>query len=184
VKRTIGPGFFVGDALMLLMAGLAGWWARPSANLRGALVILGAVAVFAGVSFGVNATRQNGMKAPDQVTVDGKPFSLQQGNIFLYFYDPECMHCDAAARKMSKLKWKNIQVIGIPTQDPQFAAAFLRDTGLRASTSLDLQLLRSTFKFQDPPYGVALVRGHQKAVIASFEDQEPDATLRRIGFIE
>lgn len=184
VKRTIGPGFFIGDTVMLLMAGLAGWWSRRSENLRGALVIFGAVVVFAAVSFGVNATRQSGLKAPDSITVDGQPFSLQQGNIFLYFYDPECMHCDAAARKMSKLNWKDTKVIGIPTQDPHFAAAFLRDTGLRAGTSLDLQPLRSIFKFHDPPYGVALVRGRQKAALASFEDSEPDTTLRKIGFIE
>src|SRR6202165_3371205 len=32
VKRTIGPAFFIGDTVMLLMAGLAGWGARPSGN--------------------------------------------------------------------------------------------------------------------------------------------------------
>jgi len=184
VKRTVGPGFFVGDSVMFLMAGLAGWWARPSENLRGALVILGAVAVFAAVSLGINTTRQSGLKAPESITVDGKPFSLGEGNILLFFYDPECMHCDAAARKMSKLNWKDTKIIGIPTQDPQFAASFLKDTGLRAGTSNDLQLLRSTFKFQDAPYGVALVRGRQKTPITAFEGDEPNATLRKIGFIE
>ena len=184
VKRTIGPAFFIGDTVMLLMAGLAGWWARPSENIRGALVILGAVAVFAAVSLGVSTTRQSGLKAPDSITVDGKPFSLGEGNILLFFYDPECMHCDAAARKMSKFNWKDTKVIGIPTQDPQFAASFLKDTGLRAGTSNDLQLLRSIFKFQDAPYGVALVRGRQKVAITAFEDNEPDAALRKIGFIE
>lgn len=184
VKRTIGPGFFVGDAVMLLMTGIAGWWARPSENIRAALVILGAVVVFAGVSFGANAARQSGLKAPVFITVDGKPASLRQGNIFLFFYDPECMHCDAAARRMAKLNWKNTKVIAIPTHDPQFAASFLHDTGLQAGTSLDLKLLRSKFQFVDPPYGVALEDGRQEAVVAGFEDSEPAATLRRIGFVE
>jgi len=184
VKRTIGPAFFVGDAVMLLMSGITGWWARPSENIRAALVVLGAVAVFAGVSYGVNATRQSGLKAPESVTVDGQPFSLQQGDIFLFFYDPECMHCDAAARRMAKLNWKTTKVIAIPTHDPQFAAAFLHDTGLTAGTSLEIKMLRSTFQFVDPPYGVALVRGHQKAVVASFDDSEPAKTLRPIGFVE
>jgi uncharacterized membrane protein YphA (DoxX/SURF4 family) len=184
VKRTIGPGFFVGDAVMLLMAAITGWWARPSENIRAALVILGTVLVFAGVSFGVNATRQTGLKAPESVTVDGQPYSLQRGDIFLFFYDPECMHCDAAARRMAKLNWKNTKVIAIPTHDFQFAAAFLHDTGLVAGTSLDLKLLRATFQFVDPPFGVALHSGHQKAVVASFDDSEPAATLRRIGFVE
>jgi uncharacterized membrane protein YphA (DoxX/SURF4 family) len=186
VKRTIGPGFFIGDGVMLLMALVAGWWARPSENLRAALVVLGAIAVFAGVSFGINSVRETGIKAPASITVDGKPFSLNEGHIFLFFYDPECMHCDAAARKMSKLNWKDTKVVAIPIQDPQFAAAFLRDTGLRAGTSLDLALLRGTFKFVDAPYGVVLERGHQKASIAAtaFETTEPAATLRRFGYIE
>jgi uncharacterized membrane protein YphA (DoxX/SURF4 family) len=184
VKRTVGPGFFIGDGIMLLMAVLAGWWARHSENLRGALVILGAVVVFAGVSLGVNAAREEGLKAPASITVDGKPFSLQQGNVFLFFYDPVCPHCEAAARKMAKLNWKNAQVVAIPTDTPQFAASFLHDTGLNAGTSNDLELLRGIFKFVNGPYGVALVRGHQKATIPSFEDSEPDGTLRRLGFIE
>lgn len=184
VKRAIGPGFFVGDAVMLLMAVLAGWWVRQSDNIRAALVVLGAVLVFAGVSFGVNATRQSGLRAPATILVDDKQFSLEQGEVFLFFYDPECLHCDAAARRMSKLNWKNTRVIAIPTHDPQFAAAFLHDTGLNAGTSNDVQLLRSTFKFVDPPYGVALERGRQKAAIASFDESELAATLRRIGFVE
>jgi uncharacterized membrane protein YphA (DoxX/SURF4 family) len=184
VKRAIGPGFFLGDSAMLLMAVLTGWWARSSENIRAALVVLGAVLVFAGVSYGVNATRQSGLKAPESITVDGQPFSLQQGEIFLFFYDPECMHCDAAARRMAKLNWKSTKVIAIPTHDNQFAAAFLHDTGLKAGTSFDLKLLRSTFQFVDPPYGVALERGRQQAVVAAFEDSEPAATLRRIGFVE
>jgi uncharacterized membrane protein YphA (DoxX/SURF4 family)/thiol-disulfide isomerase/thioredoxin len=184
VKRTIGPGFFVGDLVMLLMAVIAGWWARPSENVRAALVVLGAVLVFAGVSFGVNATRQSGLKAPASITVDGKPFSLQDGEVFLFFYDPECLHCDAAARRMAKLNWKNTKVIAIPTHDPQFAAAFLHDTGLKAGTSFDVQLLRAKFQFVDPPYGVALERGRQKAAIAGFEENQPAATLRQLGFVE
>ena len=47
-------------------------------------------------------------------------------------------------------------VIAIPTQAQRFAAAFLRDTGLKAQTSLDLDPLKKVFPFGDPPYGVAL----------------------------
>jgi len=184
VKRTIGPGFFVGDVLMLAMAGIAGWWSRPAENIRAALVALGAVVVFAAVSFGVNATRQSGLQAPPMITVDGKPMSLRQGDILLFFYDPECLHCDAAARRMAKLNWKDTKVIAIPTHDAHFAAAFLHDTGLKAGTSLDLQLLRSKFQFVDPPYGVALINGRQKAALPVFDENEPTATLRRLGFVE
>lgn len=184
VKRTIGPGFFAADTGMLLLAVVAGLWTRRIESIRAALVILGAIVVFAGVSLGVNSARESGLKAPSSVTVDGKPYSLDQGEVFLFFYNPECLHCDAAARRMSKLNWKNTKVIAIPTNDPRFAQAFLHDTGLVAGTSLDLDLLRGTFKFVDPPYGVALERGHQKAAIAVWNDDEPAATLRKIGFVE
>ena len=184
VKRSVGPGFFIGDGVMLLMAICASLWARKPSDIRPALVILGAVAVFAGVSYGVNSNRLTGLKAPDSITVDGQSYSLQQGHIFLFFYDPECMHCDAAARRMAKLNWKDTRVVAIPTRMPQFAAEFLKETGLRAGTSNDLKLLRETFKFVDPPYGVALGSGRQKAAVASFDDSEPAKTLKQIGYVE
>jgi uncharacterized membrane protein YphA (DoxX/SURF4 family) len=183
VKRSIGPGFFVGDFAMLLMALIAGLWVRPPSGMRAAWVILAALSVFAGMSYGINAARQTGLKAPDTVTVDGKPYSLAQGQIFLFFYDPECMHCDAAARRMAKLNWGDTNVVAIPTRMPQFAAAFLHDTGLRAVTTLDVKPLRDVFKFVDPPYGVALKNGRQTAVVAKFEDFEPEKTLRSIHFL-
>jgi uncharacterized membrane protein YphA (DoxX/SURF4 family) len=187
VKRAVGPAFFLEDGGMLLMAVLAGLWARTSENLRGALVILGAVVVFAGASFGVNMARESGLKAPASITVDGKSVSLQDGNAFLFFYDPTCTHCEAAARKMAKLNWKDTKVVAIPIDTPQFAASFLHDTGFKAGTSNDLDLLRGTFKFTTAPYGVALVRGHQKATIdvGTFEtDGQPAATLHGLGFVD
>jgi uncharacterized membrane protein YphA (DoxX/SURF4 family) len=184
VKRSVGPGFFVGDGVMLLMAAASAVWSRKPADLRPALLILGVVAVFAGVSYGINANRQTGLKAPDSITVDGKPFSLQQGHIFVFFYDPECSHCDAAARRMAKLNWKDTQVVALPTRVPQFAASFLHDTGLKAGTSLDLKVMRDTFKFVDPPYGVALDDGRQKAAVGAWDDAEPAKTLRPLGYVE
>ncbi len=187
VKRAVGPAFFFEDGAMLLMAVVAGMWARSSENLRAALVILGAVVVFAGASFGVNLARESGVKAPASITVDGKPFSLQEGKVFLFFYDPTCPHCEAAARKMAKLTWKDTTIVAIPTDTPQFAASFLHDTGLKAGTSNDLELLTKTFKFANGPYGVALVRGHQKGTVdvGVFEkDGEPAATLHGLGFVD
>lgn len=187
VKRTIGPGFFVGDGVFFLMAVIAGMWARSSENLRAALVILGAVVVFGGVSLGVNSARASGLQAPPSITVDGKPFSLQEGKVFLFFYDPTCTHCEAAARKMAKLNWKDTSIVAIPLDTPQFAASFLHDTGLKAGTSNDLQLLQGTFKFASGPYGVALVRGRQKATVdvGVFEtDGQPAALLQQLGFVE
>ncbi len=187
VKRAVGPAFFFEDGAMLVMAVLAGMWARASESLRAALVILGAVVVFAAASLGVNAAKASGLEAPASITVDGKPFSLHEGKTFLFFYDPTCPHCEAAARKMSKMTWNDTKIVSIPIDTPQFAASFLHDTGLKAGTSNDLELLRGTFKFATAPYGVALVRGRQKATIdvGAFEkDGEPAATLHNLGFVE
>jgi uncharacterized membrane protein YphA (DoxX/SURF4 family) len=185
VKRTVSPEFFVGDLIMMLLAALAAWWARPSTGLRSAAVVLGAIAVFSVASFGVNATRQTGAEAPESTTVDGKPFALRQGRVFLFFYDPQCMHCDKAARDMSKLNWGDTKIVAIPTDQPQFAASFLHDTGLKAGTSLELAKLKQAFPFKnDPPYGVALENGREKGAVARYEGAEPEATLRKLGMIQ
>ncbi len=183
LKRAVGPGFFVGDAAMLLLAGIAGWWARPSMNLRGAAVALGAVVVFTGVCYGVAFSRVSGTQAPETIVADGQSFSLAHGRIFLYFYDPECMHCDAAARKMSKLKWGVTKIVAIPTRQKQFAGAFLKDTGLQAVTCLDHEPLKNIFSFESTPYGVALENGRQKGAVSRFDDGEPAESLRKLEMI-
>ncbi|HZU25711.1 MAG TPA: MauE/DoxX family redox-associated membrane protein [Bryobacteraceae bacterium] len=184
VKRSVGPMFFVSDGLMLLLAILAGVWARRSSGIRGALAALGAVLVFAGISYGINAKEHSGIHAPSPITVDGKPYSLDQGHIFVFFYDPECMHCDAAARRMATYKWKDTTVVAVPTRVPQFAAAFLHDTGLKAVTSLDVDKLRQVFKFINAPYGVALDNGREIAAVDNFDESEPARTLRSIGYVQ
>ncbi len=184
VKRAVSPAFFVGDGVMLLLAAIAGFWAPPPRSVRSAAVVLGAIVVFAGVFFGVSAARQTGKRVPDVITVDGQAYSLEHGKIFLYFYDPECMHCDRAARRMSKYNWKDTRVVAIPTREKQFAEAFLSDTGLKAGTSLESDRLKKLFPFGDPPFGVAIENGHESAPIARFEDNEPADTLRKLGFVE
>jgi uncharacterized membrane protein YphA (DoxX/SURF4 family) len=184
VKRTVGPGFFVGDAAMLLLAFVAGVWAAPSRSIRSAAVVLGAIVVFAGALYGVNAARQSGTAAPATITVDGQPYSLEHGKVFLFFYDPECMHCDRAARTMASYNWRDTRVVAIPTREQHFAKAFLSDTGLKAGTSLESERLKKVFPFGDPPYGVALENGHERSPLSRFDENEPAATLRKLGFIE
>jgi len=52
MRRSVGPGFFYGDLAFMAAAAIAGIWAKRSQGLRTAAVILGAVAVFTGVSYG------------------------------------------------------------------------------------------------------------------------------------
>lgn len=187
MKRSVGPGFFWGDAAFLLAAAVAGFWARPSAGLRTAAVILGAVTVFAGVSFGTAWVNQNGVQAPESIVVDGQVTNLRQGRYFLFFYNPACPHCNEAAATMSKLRFKdNITVIAIPTGEQQWAQAFLEDNHFTiAHTSLDVEKLREAFKFEYPPYGVVIQDGRLTGMVPQFDNQgEPEKTLRLLGVIE
>jgi uncharacterized membrane protein YphA (DoxX/SURF4 family) len=182
VKRAVGPMFFVVDGAMLLLVILAGLWTKRSQNLRSASLILGAVVVFAVVSYGVEVTHASGVKAPDSVTVDGKPYSLQRGRIFVYFFNPECMHCLDAGKKLAKLNWGETQLVGVATEQPQFAQGFMQTTGLKGVVSTDLGVLRKTFPFVDPPAGVAIENGHEKGMLTQFEGDEAAATLKKLGF--
>jgi hypothetical protein len=182
LKRAVGPGFFVGDGVMLLLAVLAGLWSKRSENLRSASLVLGAVVVFALLSYGVAATHSTGVKAPDSVTVDGKPYSLQHGKVFVYFFNPECMHCVDAGKRMAKLNWSETQIVGVATEQPQFGQYFMQTTGLKGVVSTDLDILKKTFPFGDPPAGVALENGREVAPLTQFEGEEPAATLKKLGF--
>src|SRR4051794_25527492 len=147
LKRAVGPGFFVGDGAMLLLAVAAGAWSRRSDGKRTAAIILGAVSVFALVSFGVTYARQTGVRAPNTITVNSQPYSLQHGRHFIYFFDPECSHCYQAAKTMATYEWLDTKVVGIPTAQPRFAAGFMQETGLKAPVSNDLEMMKKIFPF-------------------------------------
>ncbi len=185
LKRVVGPGFFIGDGVMLALAVVAGWWGRRSHDLRGAALVVLAVAVFAGVSLGANARRQSLVPAPASIEVEGKPVALREGNYFIFFFDPECTHCDAAARMLAKMQWKPaVQIIAVPIEQPQFAKDFMRDTGLRGSISNDVTTLRRAFSFVTAPYAVAVEGGHQQAVFVQFDPEATRANLKRVGFVQ
>ena len=186
LKRAVGPGFFVGDGIMLVLAILAGWWTKQSEGLRPAALVLAAVVVFAGVSYGVSATRQTGTKAPNTITAeDGRMLSLKEGKVLIYFFNPQCMHCLEAGKKMAGYNWGDTRWIGVATENPQFGGWFLGKAGLSGKGPLakDLEVLKKLFPFELPPAAVALENGYQKAMLLQFEDAEPATTLKKIGFI-
>jgi uncharacterized membrane protein YphA (DoxX/SURF4 family) len=185
LKRTVGPGFFVGDSVMLLLALAAGVWARPARDIRAAAIIFGAVAVFALVSWGFTASRHTGTKAPESITAeDGHKIVLGDGKVFIYFFNPQCLHCLDAGRKLAALNWGDTRFIGVPTENPQFADWFMGKAGLtgKGPVSKDLDLLKKVFPFDLPPAGVAIENGYEKKMLLQFEDAEPGATLKSLGF--
>lgn len=187
IKRAVGPNFFVGDGIMLLL-GIAAWAWSPGVgrSFKVPGIALAVLAVAAGTSFTVNTVERRNVQVPIPVTVDGKPTDLSHGDVFLFFYDPSCMHCDAAARFMSKLNWSDTKVVAIPVLNPQWAGQFLHDTGLKASTSLELDKLRKSFKFVDAPFGVALVNGRVKETFgqSAFYPPLPEPDLKKLGFVK
>jgi len=183
LKRVVGPAFFLEDAAMLVLAVIAGWWARPSTCPRSAAIVLMAVAVFAAVSLGVSARMQSGVQAPARITVNGSPLSLRQGRFLIYFFDPECTHCTQAARNLARFDWRDVRIIGVPTAQPQFGPFFMDHTGLGAPVSNDLALLRKTFHFANAPYAVAIENGRQREALTDFDPQPLAQSLRAIGFI-
>jgi uncharacterized membrane protein YphA (DoxX/SURF4 family) len=184
VKRVVGPAFFIGDGALFLLAVLAGFWSKPPESLRTAVLVLGAVVVFALVSYGVDITRQSGTRAPAAIKVDGRPYSLESGRIFLFFFDPQCMHCFDVSKRMAQLHWGATRVVAIPVEQPEYAAQFLRMTGLNGVVTEDFDRLKKVFGFTAYPYGVALQNGRRKASLTKFDEPEPTATLKKLGFVE
>ena len=184
VKRIVGPEFFVTDALMLALAFFAGMWSSPSGSLRTMVVVAGAVIVFALVTYGVQAVRQSGARAPAFITVAGQPYSIQRGRYFLFFFNPGCMHCFDAAKAMSQLRWGRTTVVAVPVEMPQYSGQFLAQTGLQAVVSSDFDKLKDIFGYTAYPFGVAVENGREKAPVMQFENSEPAATLKRLGFID
>lgn len=184
VKRAVGPGFFIGDGIMLLFAVLAGVGVQRSTGWKPAAAVLGAVAVFAFVSYGAAEARHTGTRAPLSIqSENGTPIALTEGKVFIYFFDPACMHCLEAGRKLAALNWGDTKVIGVPVSTPQFADSFMKKTGMKGDISKDLDVLKKTFPFTGAPAAVAIEGGYSKAMLLQFEDAEPEATLRRLGFI-
>lgn len=186
IKRTVGPGFFISDSIFLLFGLIASLWSGPVRSWKGPLVAFLSVVVFSGASFGVNAAIRHNAQVPNPVIVNGKPADLNHGKVFLFFYDPQCMHCLAAAKFMSTLNWGDTQIVGIPTSYPEFAKDFLGDTHLKAETSTDLAKLKKAFPFVDPPFGVALDDGHVEETFgqAQFNEPSPAPDLRKLGFVK
>lgn len=183
VKRAVNPMFFVEDAVMLGLAAIAALWSPKPGSLRTAGLILGAVTVFAAASLGVDLNSHKGTLAPASITVDGKPFSLEEGKVFIFFFDPSCLHCLDAARRMSKMNWGDTKIVVVPAVTPQFAHQFLEDAHLTAGVSYDFDLLKKTFPYVSTPAAVGIEDGREKAKFSQFGEVEPEATLKKIHFI-
>jgi hypothetical protein len=186
IKRSIGPMFFWSDGVMLLFGLMVWLWSPRVKQFLVPVAVLAALTLITSGSYAWNRSQIVHAQIPNPVIVDGKPVDLSRGKVFVFFYDPSCMHCDAAARFMAGFDWQGTRVVSIPTVNPQWAASFLHDTKLKAGTSLEVGKLRKTFTFVDPPYGVALNDGVVKETFgqAAFTAPSPKAQLEKLGFMK
>jgi hypothetical protein len=170
---------------MLALAVVAGWWSSRSRDWRRAAMVLGCVCLAAGGSYAVSAIRLGRAQAPPAITVDGRPFKLREGRVLLYFFNPECTHCLAVAREMSKRAWGPTRIVALPTEQPQFAADFLSEAGLRAGISPDAASLRQILPVTDPPCALALDHGRVAAKFNSgqMESETYYEALKRLGHL-
>ncbi|MGB9610995.1 MAG: MauE/DoxX family redox-associated membrane protein [Bryobacteraceae bacterium] len=183
LKRVVGMQFFVSDGLMLIAALVAAAWSVRSTSLKQAAMALGVIVVMALAVFGATLVQRGGVQAPAEIQVDGKPYALRQGRTLLFFFDPECSHCFQSAKQLGTLEWNGARVVAVPTVNPQWATAFLRDTGLRAGVSFDAGRLRQVFRFTDPPYAVALEDGRVRREFTFADGEDVPAGLRQLGWI-
>ena len=109
---------------------------------RAALAVAG-VAAFAAIMLGVDRLApESEVVAVGPITVDGSPYELDKGKIFLFFFNPSCMHCLDAGQTMAKYSWE-VDFVGVPTQDPDWGPGFVEDAALsNVRLSPDVATLR------------------------------------------
>ncbi len=193
IKRAVGPVFFISNGVMMLLAGLAGWWAsRDSGWLlphppRTSLAVLALLTVFSVGSATWASARESGLEAPATIDLNGARVSLADSPTFLYLYDPECAHCLLSAKMMAQWNWGSTRIIAVPTVNPDWGQILLDDSGFKAQLAKDpqdVQALRSVFEFANPPYGVALKRGRARLTIRYAEfTPELEGKLLAEGFL-
>ena len=185
LERAVGPAFFWSDAAMAAVALLAVRFSQPSQDARRAGIAVLAVVVFAAGMLGVDR-----LQPPPElagiapISADGSDYDVREGKVFLFFFNPSCLHCLHAGQTMAKYEWQ-VDFIGIPTQDPDWGPGFLQDAGLTGvKLSPDVERLRETFVFEDVPYGAVLEDGSVLERLVFWEEPELSETLRRHAFIE
>ena len=184
IERAVGPGFFIGDGIMVALAALAAVFAPAPKRLRGAALTLAGICAFAGVSLAWDRLGPApASDVPEVIQVEGGEFNPRDGGVFLFFFNPTCLHCLDAGIAMAELDW-NAQMVGVPTQDFEIAPGFIEDTGLQnVKMSSDLDLLKEKFPFEDVPYAVALRDGQVLELFRFFEEPELSEALRKIKMV-
>ncbi len=185
LERAVGPAFFWSDGAMLALSLVAVRFSPKPSGAHGAVAAGLAVAVFAGAMLVVDRFGPE----PEQrvtlpITAAGEAYDLHEGKVFLFFFNPSCMHCLHAGQTMAGYDWA-ADLVGIPTQDSDWGPGFLEDAGLEGvKLSPDVDELRENFEFQDVPYGVLLEGGRVLERVMFWEEPDFGNSLREHGFVD
>lgn len=193
IKRAVGPVFFISNAVMILLTGIAGWGSpRPNSwffpkPLKHSAIVLGLLLAMSLGNLALANMKESGLEAPQTLMVGQERVELAEQPTFLYLYDPECSHCLQSAKMMATWDWGKTRLVAVPTINPQWGQYLLDESGFKAQLATDpedLKELRSIFEFANPPYGVALRRGRAQIVVRYAEFEPPlETKLRAAGFL-
>jgi uncharacterized membrane protein YphA (DoxX/SURF4 family) len=153
LERAVGPAFFWSDGAMMAASLIAAWFAPKMVAIKQTRFVLFGIVVLATVALGYDKFgSEAGADVPATIVVEWQDYNLREGKVFLYFFNPTCLHCLAVGKELSKYTFP-ADFIGVPTQDFDFGPGFLADAGLTGMVKLspDLDLLKETFPFNDVP---------------------------------
>ncbi len=127
--------------------------------------------------------RQTGVRAPATVMVDGRPYSLEHGKFFLFFFHPGCSHCTSAAKQMSQLDWGDTKVVAIPVEQRQFAQGFLDETGLHGGGHHRVRNPQNAVRIHCVPLRRADRKRRRKDASHQLRGRRTYPRLKRLGFV-
>ena len=188
LERAVGPAFFWSDAAMVAVAALAAIFAPPMGAWRGARNLLVAVLALSVAALAADKLRpESGAEVPATITVEGSDYQPITGKVFIYFFNPTCLHCLDVGANLSKYTFR-ADFLGVPTQDFEFGPGFLADAGLTGKVKLspDLDKLKETLPFEDVPYAAAIEDGKilKRFNMLALEEPEMGRSLRELGFVD
>lgn len=187
LERAVGPAFFWSDAAMVGLALGAAWFAPRTSHLHQIRLLAGALAVltFAALAYDKLGPAPGG-EVPATIAVEGEDYNLREGKVFVYFFNPTCLHCLDVGLALSKYQFQ-ADFIGVPTQDFDFGGGFLDDAKLTGKVKLTpgLDELKEAFPFDDVPYAAAIEDGRVLHRFSMLDLEEPAMgnKLREFGFV-
>ena len=119
----------------------AAWFAPKMSAIRQTRFVLFGILALAAVALGFDKFGpEGGTDVPATVVVEGQEYNLRQGKVFLYFFNPTCLHCLAVGKDLSKYTFAaDLLKETFPFNDVPYAAAIEDGKVLRRYTMIDLE---------------------------------------------